>query len=98
MVSLKELAYIRDYLKFRGIKCCIPYKKKKFQIKILQNNYNKTRYVVKRLLVYLKGGSRRTNQNERNVRIIWISVSSINCDIIEDFSVELLEKILYHMI
>jgi len=39
---------IRNYLRYNGINCCIPYKSNsKFIIsKSIQNNYNKTRFVV----------------------------------------------------
>ena len=55
-------AYIRNYLRCHGMGCCIPYKKNSKLIisKNLQNNYNKTRYVVERFFAWLKCGFHRT--------------------------------------
>ena len=57
-----DAKYIRMYLRNNGINCCIPYKRdSKFIIpKNLQNNYNKTRFVVERFFGWLKNGFHRT--------------------------------------
>lgn len=57
-----DAAYIRNYLRCREMGCCIPYKKNtKLTISDnLQNNYNKTRFVVERFFGWLKNGLHRT--------------------------------------
>jgi len=57
-----DAKYIRLYLRNRSIACCIPYKtNSKFIIQNnMQNNYNKTRYVVERFFAWLKNGFHRT--------------------------------------
>lgn len=57
-----DATYIRNYLRNKGIGCCIPYKKNsKFIVPKNQNNiYNKTRFVVERFFAWLKCGFRRT--------------------------------------
>ncbi len=61
-----DAKYIRDYLKNKGINCCIPYKKNSkisLQNNIQNNsynNYNKTRFVVERFFAWLKNGFHRT--------------------------------------
>jgi len=53
---------IREYLKNRNIKDCIPYRS--FETKRKRtthhNNYNKTRYVVEQFFAWLKCGLHRT--------------------------------------
>ena len=53
---------IRNYLKNRNIKDCIPKRNYKTNNKQLfnQNNYNKIRYVVERFFAWLKNGFHRT--------------------------------------
>ena len=52
---------IREYLKNRNIRDCIPYRNFKTSIKKTnQNRYNKTRYVVERFFAWLKNGFHRT--------------------------------------
>ena len=57
-----DAKYIRMYLRNNKISCCIPYKNNsKFVLKNnLQNNYNKTRFVVERFFAWLKNGFHRT--------------------------------------
>ena len=57
-----DAKYIRNYLRCNGISCCIPYKSNsKFIVPAnLQNNYNKTRFVVERFFAWLKNGFHRT--------------------------------------
>lgn len=57
-----DAKYIRNYLRCNGIDCCIPYKSNsKLMLKNnLQNNYNKTRFVVERFFAWLKNGFHRT--------------------------------------
>ncbi len=64
-----DAKYIRMYLSNRDIACCIPYKtNSKFIVsKNMQNNYNKTRFVVERFFAWLKNGFHRTRiRYERN--------------------------------
>jgi len=53
---------IREYLKNRNIKDCIPFRKnsKTEHDNSDQNNYNKTRFVVERFFAWLKNGFHRT--------------------------------------
>lgn len=52
---------IRDYLKNRNIRDCIPHRNFKTTTKKTnQNRYNKTRYVVERFFAWLKCGFHRT--------------------------------------
>lgn len=57
-----DAKYIRNYLRNNGINCYIPYKSNSKLIlkNNLQNNYNKTRFVVERLFAWLKNGFHRT--------------------------------------
>jgi IS5 family transposase len=52
---------IREYLRNRNIKDCIPYRTNSKTIlqNNTQNNYNKTRYVVERFFAWLKCGFHR---------------------------------------
>jgi len=54
-----DAKYIREYLKSRNIKDCIPYRNFKTRSKT-NKNYNKTRYVVERFFAWLKCGFHRT--------------------------------------
>lgn len=51
-----DAKYIRNYLRCNGVNCCIPYKSNsKFVLNDnIQNNYNKTRFVVERFFAWLK--------------------------------------------
>jgi len=53
---------IREYLKNRNIKDCIPYRSFKINNNKIKNhtNYNKTRYVVEQFFAWLKCGLHRT--------------------------------------
>jgi transposase len=53
---------IREYLKNKNIRDCIPKRnfKMKSDRKTEQNNYNKTRFVVERFFAWLKCGFHRT--------------------------------------
>ena len=53
---------IREYLRNKNIKDCIPYRNFKTRCSKItnQNNYNKTRYVVERFFAWLKCGFHRT--------------------------------------
>jgi len=57
-----DAKYIRMYLRNNGINCCVPYRNNsKLMLKNnLQNNYNKTRFVVERFFGWLKNGFHRT--------------------------------------
>ena len=57
-----DAKFIRNYLRCNGIGCCIPYKNNsKFIVsKKIQNNYNKTRFVIERFFAWLKNGFHRT--------------------------------------
>ena len=57
-----DAKYIRMYLRNRSIGCCIPYKtnSKFITSNNMQNNYNKTRFVVERFFAWLKNGFHRT--------------------------------------
>ncbi len=64
-----DAKYIRNYLRNRGIACCIPYKiNSKFILQnSVQSNYNKIRFVVERFFAWLKNGFHRTRiRYERN--------------------------------
>jgi transposase len=64
-----DAKYIRMYLRNRNIACCIPYKinSKLILSNNIQNNYNKTRFVVERFFAWLKNGFHRTRiRYERN--------------------------------
>lgn len=52
---------IREYLRNRNIRDCIPYRnyKTRNNKRTNQNNYNKTRYVVERFFAWLKCGFHR---------------------------------------
>ena len=52
---------IREYLRNRNIRDCIPYRTNSKTIlqNNTQNNYNKTRYVVERFFAWLKCGFRK---------------------------------------
>lgn len=53
---------IREYLRNRNIKDCIPYrnyKTRSHEVTTDQNNYNKTRFTVERFFAWLKCGFRR---------------------------------------
>lgn len=51
---------IREYLRNRSIRDCIPYRNFKTILQNnTQNNYNKTRYVVERFFAWLKCGFRK---------------------------------------
>jgi len=52
---------IREYLRNRNIRDCIPYRTNSRTIpqNNTQNNYNKTRYVVERFFAWLKCGFRK---------------------------------------
>jgi len=52
---------IREYLRNRNIRDCIPYRnfKPRNNKRTNQNSYNKTRYVVERFFAWLKCGFRK---------------------------------------
>lgn len=72
---------IRDYLKNRNIKDCIP--KRNFKIKsnkkTNQNNYNKTRYVVERFFAWLKNGFHRTRIRYERIAENYLAFVNIAC-------------------
>lgn len=55
-----DAEFIREYLKKRNIRDCIPHRNfKTKRNKTIQNRYNKTRYVVERFFAWLKCGFHR---------------------------------------
>ncbi len=73
---------IRDYLKNRNIKDCIPKRnfKMKSNKKTNQNNYNKTRYVVERFFAWLKNGFHRTRIRYEKIAenyLAFVNIASI---------------------
>ena len=57
-----DAKYIREYLRNRNIRDCIPYRNFKTRNnKTNQNKYNRTRYVVERFFAWLKCGFHRVS-------------------------------------
>lgn len=56
-----DTKYIRNYLRNKSISCCIPYKRNSKIIlqNNIQNNYNKTRFVVERFFALWYNGFHR---------------------------------------
>ena len=76
---------IRDYLKNRNVKDCIPkrnYKTNNNQTKnnFAAHNYNKTRFVVKRFFAWLKNGFHRTRIRYERIAenyLAFVNIASI---------------------
>lgn len=76
-----DAKYIRMYLRNRNIACCIPYKTNfRFMLQNnVQNNYNKTRYVVERFFAWLKCGFRRTAIRYERIAENYLGLVNIAC-------------------
>jgi len=72
---------IREYLKSKNIKGCIP--KRNFKTEkgntTNQNNYNKTRFVVERFFAWLKNGFHRTRIRYEKIAENYLAFVNIAC-------------------
>ena len=70
---------IRNYLKSRNIKNCIP--KRNYKTKCngitIPNHYNKTRFVVERFFAWLKNGFHRTRIRYERIVENYLAFASI---------------------
>jgi len=76
-----DATYIRNYLRNRNIACCIPYKtNSRFVVSNdMQNNYNKTHYVVERFFAWLKCGFHRIRIRYERIAENYLGLINIAC-------------------